>query len=156
MKRTLAIAAVTACISLYSAVVVSQGQDRPSIEESAYSFRDGIFHAIEWKSQALVAAQEKGDAIAFKSHAADMANLASMLTEGFIPNSLVEGSLAKKIIWIDWEQFETFAANFENNVRAMAVDDYNMANFDEKAFLRSNCGRCHKEFKVRAAIPLRR
>lgn len=148
MKK-ITIAAVVIGATFLSSMAISQGGEQKSPEEMAYKYRDSVFHALEWKSGQLGAAKASGDAAAFKGHATDMASLASMITEGFIPNSMIEGSLAKKEIWENWEKFEGLAADLEKGALALAADGYDMADFDPRTFGRTSCGGCHREYKAR-------
>ena len=61
------------------------------------------------------------DAAAFTKHASDVATLAGMIPEGFIPNSAVEGSAALPEIWTNMSDFQAKAADLQNAAQALAT-----------------------------------
>lgn len=118
-----------------------------TIEERAYEFRHGIFEAIAWKFGALIQTSAKGDKAGFTKAAKDMAYLSTMTVEGFIPNSQVEGSLAKPSVWEDRATYEKKAKAFTEAVNELASADYDISTFNYKTFGSEQCGGCHRDFK---------
>ena len=139
-------------ISIFLALTMSLGgvfaaDEEPTAEEKAYKFRDGLFHVIYWQFERMIEAKFAGDKAEFHKNAAEISYLSKMIPEGFIPNSIVNGSKAKKEIWEDWDKFTAKAADFTSNVDALANPSYDIASFDPKKFGGENCGGCHRKFK---------
>jgi cytochrome c556 len=80
-----------------------------SPEANAFRFRDGVMHAVSWK-MTRIGGMASGEIPAnneqFTKDARDLAALAGMLTDGFIPNSIVKGSIALPEIWTNWSDFK--------------------------------------------------
>ena len=97
----------------------------------------------------MAGAKGQNNETAFTKHAADLAQLSTLIEEGFqIEDSLPEGSKAKAEIWQDYEKFQTKAQAL--NDAAMSFTDAGaMANFDPRDFGSKTCGGCHRDFKVK-------
>jgi cytochrome c556 len=126
-----------------------------SPEYQAYQFRDGAMHALAWKVGKL-RAMAQGDipvdnAVALKN-ARDTAALAGMLADGFIPNSIVKGSLALPDIWKNFADFQMKANDLQTAATALA--DATQANGFEasKGMVQAvgqSCGGCHRPYRKR-------
>jgi cytochrome c556 len=131
------------------AAAADEKKDTRTPEEKAYQFRDGLFHVIEFKFGKMIEAKFADDKLAFHKIAAEISYLSKMIPEGFIPNSIVEGTQAKKEIWEDWKKFTKKAAKFQKNLDGLADPTYDFTSFDPKKFGGDNCGSCHRKFKSR-------
>jgi cytochrome c556 len=91
------------------------------------------------------------DATAVK-HARDIATLAGMLPEGFIPNSAVEGSAALPEVWTNMADFQQKAADLQNAAQALA-DAAAASGFEASKGLvqavSGGCGGCHRPYRRR-------
>ena len=140
---------VTAILLATSATVAIAQPPQKSPEEQAVEYRHSIFEALSWKSTQLGSAKEAGDKAAFQKHAKDMAYLGSLITEGFIPDSMIEGSSAKAAVWDDWDGFVEAADKFQELASELASPSYDMASFNARSFGGDACGSCHRNFKER-------
>jgi len=162
MNRNSAKIALLACFVLPLAACGQQGgggganaQADDSPEYQAFEFRDGAMHALAWKVGKL-RAMAQGDipvdnAVALKN-ARDTAALAGMLTDGFIPNSIVKGSLALPDIWKNFADFQQKATDLQ--MAASALADATQANGFEAAkgmvqAVGQSCGGCHRPYRKR-------
>jgi cytochrome c556 len=141
-------------VAIFIALTMSLGgvlaaDKEPTLEEKAHKFRDGLFHVIYWQFERMIEAKFAGDKATFHKNAAEISYLSKMITEGFIPNSIVKGSKAKKEIWEDWDKFTEKAADFTKNADELANPSYDIAEFDPRKFGGENCGGCHRKFKVK-------
>ncbi len=126
---------------------------RPSIKRS--NFATALMHALAWKVGKL-RAMAQGDipvdnAVALKN-ARDAAALAGMLPDGFIPNSIVKGSLALPEIWMNFSDFQQKASDLQTAATALA--DATQANGFEasKGMVQAvgqSCGGCHRPYRKR-------
>jgi cytochrome c556 len=124
-------------------------EDTRTPAEKAYQFRDGLFHVIEYKFGKMIEAKFAGDKAAFHKIASEISYMSNMIPEGFIPNSIVEGTQAKPEIWEDWDTFTEKSKEFTSNLNALADPGYDFSTFDPKKFGGDNCGSCHRKFKDR-------
>ena len=131
---------------LCSAAAVAQ-QDTRTPEEKAYQYRTGVFSALEWKMGQMIAAKFGNDSAQFQKHAGDMAYLAGLIEEGFIADSIVEGSNAKAEIWQNPEDFANKAAALQKAASEFAQSG-DIASFNPRKFGGKNCGGCHRDYKV--------
>jgi cytochrome c556 len=136
-----------------SAGGAAQADDSP--EYQAFQFRNGAMHALAWKVGKL-RAMAQGDipvdnAVALKN-AKDTAALAGMIPDGFIPNSIVKGSLALPDIWMNFPDFQMKANDLQTAATALA--DATQANGFEasKGMVQAvgqSCGGCHRPYRKR-------
>jgi cytochrome c556 len=124
-------------------------------EGAAFEFRTGLMEVIAYKvAQARGMAQGEipVDEAVFKKHASDVAALAGMVVEGFIPNSAIEGSAALPEIWTNMADFQAKAADFQNAAQALA-DAANQNGFEAaKGMVQAvgqSCGGCHRPYRRR-------
>jgi cytochrome c556 len=148
-------------VSLASLLVVSCGggtaqapvDDSP--EGAAFQFRTGVMEAIAYKvAQARGMAQGEipVDEAAFAKHANDVATLAGMIVEGFIPNSAVAGSAALPEIWTNMSDFQAKAADLQNAAQALATTASSQGFEAAKGMVQAvgqSCGGCHRPYRRR-------
>jgi cytochrome c556 len=128
-------------------------EDTP--EAAAFGYRSAVMESIAYKvAQARGMAQGEipVDEAAFQKHARDVAALAGMIVEGFIPNSAVEGSAALPDIWTNMADFEQKAMELQNAAQSLA--DATAANGFEAAkgmvqAVGQTCGGCHRPYRRR-------
>jgi cytochrome c556 len=126
-----------------------------SPEGQAFEYRKGVMHAVSWKVGRLRAMAQGDipvDNTAALKGARDVAALAGMMTEGFIPNSAVAGSGALPEIWTNFADFEQKAKDLETAATSLA--DATAANgFDaSKGMVQAvgqSCGGCHRPYRRR-------
>jgi len=124
-------------------------QKQPTPEERAYKFRTSLFQTFSWKLGQMVGAKGKNNPDAFAKHAADLAQLSTLIEEGFqIANSLPEGTKAKPEIWEDYKKFQAKAMALTEAATGF-TEAGAMANFDPREFGSKSCGGCHRDFKVK-------
>jgi cytochrome c556 len=161
MNRNSAKIAVLACFVL-SLSACGQGaggganaQADDSPEYQAFEFRDGVMHGLAWKVGKLRAMSQGeipvDNAVALKN-ARDTAALAGMLADGFIPDSVVKGSLALPDIWKNFADFQQKANDLQTAATALA--DATQANGFEasKGMIKAvgdSCGGCHRPYRKR-------
>jgi len=124
-------------------------------EYAAFTFRAGLMQTIAYKvAQARGMAQGEipVDEALFAKHARDVAVLASMIPEGFIPNSAVEGSAALPEVWTNMADFQQKAADLQNAAQALA-DSATQNGFEAaKGMIQAvgqSCGACHRPYRRR-------
>jgi cytochrome c556 len=124
-------------------------------ENAAFNFRDGVMKAIAWKVSKLrgmAMGEIPVDETAAKKYAHDVAALAGMITEGFIPNSIVAGSAATPDIWMNFPDFTAKAADLEKAAQGLAeAADANgfEASKGMVQAVGSSCGACHRPYRKR-------
>lgn len=131
----------------------SEAEDTP--EMVAFHYRQAVMETIAYKvAQARGMAQGEipVDEAAFQKHARDVAVLASMIPEGFIPNSAVDGSAALPEVWTNMADFRQKAADLESAAQSLA--DAAAANGFEasKGMVQAvgqTCGACHRPYRRR-------
>jgi cytochrome c556 len=130
-------------------------QEDDSPPAVAFRYRDGLMTAISWKV-AQLRGMAQGDIpmddATFKKHAKDVVTLASMIPEGFIPNSIVKGSAALPEIWMNFPDFTQKAMDLQNSAKALS--DAAEANGAEAAkgmvqAVGQACGSCHRPYRRR-------
>jgi cytochrome c556 len=124
-------------------------------EYAAFTYRSSLMKSIAYKV-AQIRGMEQGeipvDATAFAKHASDVATLAGMIPEGFIPNSAVEGSAALPEVWTNMADFQQKAADLQNAAQALA-DSASTNGFEAaKGMVQAvsqSCGGCHRPYRRR-------
>ncbi len=124
-------------------------------ETAAFYFRDGLMKAVKWKVDKLrgmANGEVTVDEAAFKKSAHDVATLAGMIPEGFIPNSIVQGSAATPEIWMNFADFTQKAMDLQNAAQALA-DAADQNGFEASKGLvdavGKSCGGCHRPYRKR-------
>jgi cytochrome c556 len=124
-------------------------QKQATPEERAYKFRTSLFQTFAWKLGQMAGAKGRNDEAAFSKHATDLAQLSTLIEEGFqIKNSLPDGSKAKPEIWQDFAKFQD-KANALTELATSFSSTGAMANFDVRKFGSKSCGGCHRDFKIK-------
>jgi cytochrome c556 len=126
-----------------------------SPEGQAFEYRTGLMQAVSWKVgklRAMAMGEIPVDDMAAVKGARDVATLAGMMAEGFIPNSAVDGSAALPEIWTNFSDFEQKAKDLQTAATALA--DAAQANGFEasKGMVQAvgqSCGGCHRPYRRR-------
>lgn len=128
-------------------------EDTP--EMAAYHYREALMETIAYKvAQARGMAQGEipVNEAAFAKHASDVAVLAGMIVEGFIPNSAVGTSAALPEIWTNMADFQQKAADLQSAAQALA-DAASQNGFEAaKGMVQAvgqTCGGCHRPYRRR-------
>ena len=142
-------AMLAAALLMASTATVAEDSFEQEIE-----YRQGVMNILSWNMKHL-GGMLKGkmpyDAEKIKTHAADIASVASLdIIAGFPEDSTGEDSSALEDIWMDFETFEQKMADFQK-----AAKDMNMAaqSGDKDAVAKAmgplgkSCKGCHKPFK---------
>jgi len=124
-------------------------------EGAAFEYRSSMMKAIAWKvgqARGMAQGEIPVDEAAFAKHAADVAVMAGMIVEGFIPNSAVEGSAALPDVWTNMADFQQKAMDLQ--VAAQSLADAARANGFEAAkdmvqAVGQTCGGCHRPYRQR-------
>lgn len=124
-------------------------------EGRAFAYRTALMETIAWKvaaARGMAQGEIPVDEAAFAKHARDVAALAGMITEGFIPNSAVEGSAALPEVWTNMADFQQKAMDMQ--AAAQAVADAAATNGfaaakDLVGPLGQSCGGCHRPYRRR-------
>jgi cytochrome c556 len=125
-----------------------------SPEGQAFQFRHSLMTAVGWKVarlRAMAMGEIPVDNAAAEKDARDVAALAGMMSEGFIPNSAVEGSRALPAIWTNFPDFQQKANDLQTAAAALA--DATRANGFEasKGMVQpvgQSCGGCHRPYRA--------
>jgi cytochrome c556 len=124
-------------------------------EMAAFHFRDSLMTVIAYKvahARAMAQGEAPVDEAAFAKDAADVAVLATMIPEGFIPNSIVDGSAALPEIWMNMDDFKQKAMDLHNAAQALA-DAATQNGFEAaKGMVQAvgqACGACHRPYRRR-------
>lgn len=124
-------------------------------EGQAYEFRSSLMETIAYKvgqARAMAQGEIPANEATFRKHANDIATLAGMVVEGFIPNSAVADSAALPEIWTNRADFEAKAADFQNAATALAMAA-NQNGFEAaKGMVQGvgqTCGGCHRPYRRR-------
>jgi cytochrome c556 len=125
-------------------------------EGQAFQYRQSVMRGIAYKV-AAVRAMAQGeipvDEAKFRKDTSDVAALAGMLPEGFIPNSAVAGSAALPDIWTNMADFQQKAADLQNAAQALATAASSQGFEASKGMVQavgSSCGACHRPYRRRA------
>ncbi|HEY8519241.1 MAG TPA: cytochrome c [Gammaproteobacteria bacterium] len=134
----------------------SGGAVDDSPEAVAFQYRQGIMRAIAYKVgqlRAMTQGEIPQDDMVFTKAAEDLEALAGMATEGFIPNSNVQGSAALPEIWSNWDDFvskgrelERAAADLANAARQGGYQ----AGQGLVQAVGQTCGNCHRPYRRRS------
>jgi cytochrome c556 len=105
---------------------------------------------------ATIGAMARGEApvdeAAFAKAVNDLAAVAGMMTEGFMPEGAPEGSRALPEVWTNWADFEQKAAALVTAAQGLA-DATRTGGFAAASPLVQdavgNCGGCHRTYRMR-------
>jgi cytochrome c556 len=126
-------------------------------EGAAFQYRQAVMRSIAYKvgqARAMAQGEIPVDEAKFAKHASDVATLAGMLPEGFIPNSAVAGSAALPDIWTNMPDFQMKAADLQNAAQALATAASQQGFEASKGMVQAvgqTCGACHRPYRRRAA-----
>lgn len=130
----------------------SETPDTP--EGQAIAYRQALMNTLSWKvaqARAMAQGEIPVDGALFQKHASDVATLASMIPEGFIPNS-AEGSAALPEVWTNRADFEAKAADLQNAAQALATATQQQGFEAAKGMIQAvgqTCGGCHRPYRLR-------
>jgi cytochrome c556 len=160
MKKLVATLLGVSLVSLLAACG-GGGPAAPAVPDTpegrAFAFRTGLMNAIQWKLTQIGNMAEgeiPADDAAFRKHASDLAALSGMITEGFIPNSAIEGSGALPEVWTNNADFQAKGRDFQNAAQALATAAQQSGFEGAKGMVgavRQTCGGCHRPYRRRAA-----
>jgi cytochrome c556 len=129
------------------------GAEEDTPEMAAFHFRDGLMTAIAWKVgrlRAMAQGETPANDAMFTKDARDVTTLAGMIPEGFIPNSVVNGSAALPEIWMNMDDFKQKAADLQSAAQALA-DAASQNGFegakDMVQPVGQACGACHRPYR---------
>jgi cytochrome c556 len=131
------------------------GAEEDTPEMAAFHYRDSLMKVIAFKVgrlRSMAQGEIPANDAAFAKDAHDVVTLASMIPEGFIPNSIVKGSAALPEIWMNMDDFKQKASDLQNAAQALA--DAASANGFEasKGMVQAvgqTCGGCHRPYRRR-------
>ncbi len=147
--------------SLASLLLVSCGggaqapaDDTP--EGAAVEYRQSVMEAIAYKvgqARGMASGEIPANDAAFAKHASDVAALAGMITEGFIPNSATSSSAALPEVWTNNADFQQKGADLQNAAQALAAAASSQGFEAAKGMVQAvgqTCGACHRPYRRRA------
>ncbi len=134
------------------------GVDRDALadtpEGQAFLYRDAVMTLVASKMLTL-GNMSRGeipeDDALFTKAAGDLARLAGMVTEGFMPEGIPDGSRSVPEIWQSWSDFEARAQDFEQAAQSVAnaADTGGLAAArDLVRPLQQTCGGCHSTYRA--------
>lgn len=158
MKKLLSLVLGASLVSTLAACGAGGGgaaaiPDTP--EGAAFEYRHSIMEAVAYKVgrlRAMAGGEIPADNAAFTKDAQDVAALAGMVTEGFIPNSVVGPSIALPEIWTNNADFQAKAADFQNAATALATAASTQGFEAAKGMVQAvgqTCGGCHRPYRRR-------
>jgi len=126
-----------------------------SPEAAAFLYRQAVMRVAARKT-ALLGNMARGDMpvddAAFRKAAADLAVVAGMVTEGFMPAGAVAGSASLPEVWSNWSDFEQKAADLKSAADALAAATASGGFQAGQSLVQStagNCGGCHRGYRRR-------
>jgi cytochrome c556 len=127
-----------------------------SPEATAFRYRQGVMRAIAFKVgqlRAMAQGEVPVDEADFRESTNELVSLSTMLPEGFIPNSDVEGSAALPEVWTNRADFEQKAAALQDAARGLADAANNQGFAAAQGLVQGvgeTCGGCHRPYRRRA------
>jgi cytochrome c556 len=122
--------------------------------EAEIEYRQGVMNVLSWNMKhigGMLKGKTPYDAEKIKTHAADIASVASLdIMAGFPEDSTSEDSSALEDIWMDFEKFEQKMADFKKAAAGMnqaAQSGDQAAVGKAMGDLGESCKGCHKPFK---------
>jgi cytochrome c556 len=148
--------------SLVSLLVVSCGggggaaavDDSP--EGQAVQYRQSVMRILGYKVaavRAMASGEVPVDEAKFRKDTADVAALAGMLPEGFIPSTSNTPSNANPEVWTNMADFQAKAADLKNAADALAATAASQGFEAAKGMVQaagSTCSACHRPYRRRA------
>ena len=130
--------------------------DEESPEFAAMEYRHGLMHVFAFKLGVLRDMAEgniAADTAVFAESAADLAAVAGMITEGFVPggdSDTLAGSAALPGIWDNWDDFVQKAADLQQATQGVAnqaaAGGFSVGP-DAVETLGPACGGCHRVYR---------
>ena len=126
-----------------------------SPEGQAFAYRSALMQSIAWKvgqARGMAEGEIPVDEEAFTKHAEDLVVLAGMIPEGFIPNSIVEGSAALPEIFTNMADFEAKAMDMQAAAQSLADAAQSQGFEAAKGMVQAlgqSCGGCHRPYRQR-------
>ena len=155
MKKLLATLLGASLVSLLGACGGGGGAAIPDTPEgAAFEYRHGVMEAVAYKVarlRSMAMGEIPANDAAFAKDAKDVAALASMIPEGFIPNSIVGPSIAKPEIWTNKADFDAKAMEFQKNAEALAMTASAQGFEAAKGMVQAvggGCGGCHRPYRA--------
>jgi len=127
-----------------------------SPEGLAVQFRQSVMRSLGYKVaavRAMASGEAPVDEAKFRKDTADVAALAGMLPEGFIPSSSATDSNANPEVWTNVADFQQKAADLKNAADALAATAASQGFEAAKGMVQaagSTCGTCHRPYRRRA------
>jgi cytochrome c556 len=124
-------------------------------EGAAFQYRQAVMRSIAYKvgqARGMAQGEIPVDEAVFAKHASDVATLAGMIVEGFIPNSAVAGSAALPDVWTNMPDFQQKAADLQNAAQALATAASTQGFETAKGMVQAvgqTCGGCHRPYRQR-------
>jgi len=126
-----------------------------SPEGQAVTFRQANMEAIAYKVgrlRGMAMGEIPVDEAAFAKGASDVATLAGMIVEGFVPNSAKPNSAALPEVWTNAADFQQKAADLQNAAQALATAASGQGFEAAKGMVQAvgqSCGGCHRPYRRR-------
>ena len=127
-----------------------------SPEGLAVQYRQSVMRSLGYKVagvRAMASGEVPADEAKFRKDTADVAALAGMLPEGFIPSSSATDSNANPEVWTNMADFQQKAADLKNAADALAATAGSQGFEAAKGMVQaagSSCGACHRPYRRRA------
>ena len=136
------------------------GGGAPAVDDSpegqAVQFRQSVMRSLGYKVagvRAMASGEVPADEAKFRKDTADVAALAGMLPEGFIPSSSSAASNANPEVWTNMADFQQKAGDLKNAADALAATAAAQGFEAAKGMVQaagSTCGACHRPYRRRA------
>ena len=135
--------------------VDAHGKPVTDAEVYVFQYRTGVMEAVAYKVaqlRAMAMGEIPVNQDLFIKHANDVATLATMIPEGFIPNSAIEGSAALPEIWTNNADFQAKAMDLHNAAQSLAMAAQSQGFEAAKGMVQQvggTCGGCHRPYRRR-------
>ena len=127
-----------------------------SPEGQAVQYRQSVMRSLAYKVaavRAMASGEVPVDEAKFRKDTADVAALAGMLPEGFIPSSSSADSNANPEVWTNMADFQQKAGDLKSATDALAATAASQGFEAAKGMVQaagSTCGACHRPYRRRA------
>jgi cytochrome c556 len=129
--------------------------DADTPEGQAFQFRQAVMRVAANKMTTIggMAREEIPlDEEVFAKAVTDLAVVAGMATEGFMPQGAPTGSRALPEVWTNWADFEQKAADFQNAAQGLANAVQTGGFASAQGLVQGaagTCGACHRTYRER-------
>lgn len=161
-SATLSVSGALLSLALLSACGQGQapaGGGTAALEETpegrAFLYRQAVMRVAANKT-ATLGSMARGeipvDEAAFAKAANDLVAVAGMMTEGFMPQGMPEGSRALPEIWMNWADFEQKATDLATAAQGLADATASGGFSAAQALVQGTagtCGGCHRTYRMR-------